>query len=162
MKICRQLKYLKPWWFRYRPVWCCSYLSRLMTEPRKWHVRPPMTQISLGIRPVWSVFAVRLKKHWALSYPLSVPRRLWSYWSDAQADLSLRWADMSVCWFWRVAAHFVCLCGFYYEVFHVVLPCSLFLTHICLVVRSILINWTSPVPILAVSGVLFHFLLYFE
>ena len=38
------------------------------------------------------VFAVRMKKHWVLSYPLSAQRRLWSYWADAQADLSLRWA----------------------------------------------------------------------
>ena len=31
------------------------------------------------------------------------------------------------------------------------------LTHICLVDPSILINWTSPFPILRVSGVPFHF-----
>ena len=30
------------------------YMSRLMTKPTKWHVRPAKTQISLGIRPVWS------------------------------------------------------------------------------------------------------------
>ena len=29
-------------------------LSRLMTKPTKWHVRPAKTQISMGIRPVWS------------------------------------------------------------------------------------------------------------
>ena len=34
---------------------------------------------------------------------------------------------------------------------------SLFLTHICLVDPSILINWKSPFPILGVSGVLFYF-----
>ena len=28
------------------------HLSRLMTKPTKWHVRPAKTQISLGIRPV--------------------------------------------------------------------------------------------------------------
>ena len=33
-------------------VW--HYLSRFMTKPTKWHVRPAKTQISLGIRPVWS------------------------------------------------------------------------------------------------------------
>ena len=38
------------------------------------------------------VFAVRMKKAWVLSYPLSVQRRRWSDWADAQADLSLRWA----------------------------------------------------------------------
>ena len=30
------------------------YLSHLMTKPTKWHVRPAKTEISLGIRPVWS------------------------------------------------------------------------------------------------------------
>ena len=37
------------------------------------------------------VFAVRMKKPWVLSYPLSTQRRLWSDWADAQAYLSLRW-----------------------------------------------------------------------
>ena len=40
-----------------------------------------------------SVFAVRMKKAWVLSYPLSAQRRRWSGWADAQADLSLRWAQ---------------------------------------------------------------------
>ena len=44
------------------------------------------------------VFAVRMKKPWVLSYPFSAQRRLWSGWADAQADLSLRWAQ----------SHFVC------------------------------------------------------
>ena len=38
------------------------------------------------------VFAVRMKKAWVLSHPLSAQQRLWSDWADAQADLSLRWA----------------------------------------------------------------------
>ena len=38
------------------------------------------------------IFAVRMKKAWVLSYPLSAQRRLWSDWADAKADLSLRWA----------------------------------------------------------------------
>ena len=38
------------------------------------------------------VFAVRMKKAWVLSYPLSAQRRLWIDWVDAQADLCLRWA----------------------------------------------------------------------
>ena len=38
-----------------------------------------------------SLFAVHMKKAWVLSYPLSTPRRLWSDWVDAQADLSLHW-----------------------------------------------------------------------
>ena len=64
-----------------------SNLSRLMTKPTKWHVRPAKTPISLGICPVWSVFAVRMKKDRVLSYPLSAQRRLWS----DQSDLCLRW-----------------------------------------------------------------------
>ena len=51
-------------------------MSRLMTKPTKWHVRPAKTQISLGIRPVRSVFAVRMKKHWALNY-------LWAHSEDS-------------------------------------------------------------------------------
>ena len=68
-----------------------NQLSRLMTKPTKW-LHPAKTQISLGIRPVWSVFAVRMKKAWVLSYPVSAQRRLWSDWANARADLSLRWA----------------------------------------------------------------------
>ena len=52
-------------------------------------------QISQGIRPVWpSVFAVRMKKAWVLSYPLSAQQRLWSDLAYGQADLSLRWAHI--------------------------------------------------------------------
>ena len=50
------------------------------------------------------VFAVRMKKAWVLSHPLSAQGRLWSDWADAQADLSLRWAHMSSCWFCHEAA----------------------------------------------------------
>ena len=32
--------------------------------------------------------------------------RLWSDWADAQADLSLRWVQLPLCWFCRAAAHF--------------------------------------------------------
>ena len=38
------------------------------------------------------VFAIRMKKALALSYPLSAQRRLCTDWADAQADLSLRLA----------------------------------------------------------------------
>ena len=55
------------------------------------------------------VFAVRMKKPWVLSYPLSAERRLGSDWADAQADLSLRWAHMQLCWFCHEAAHLFCL-----------------------------------------------------
>ena len=41
------------------------------------------------------VFTVRMNTAWVLSYPLSAQRRRWSDWADAQADLSLRWAQSS-------------------------------------------------------------------
>ena len=79
-------------------------MSHIVTKPTKWPVRPAKTRINLGIRPVWSVFAVRLKNARVLSYPLSTQRRLirlgecpgWfeSDWADAQADLTLRWAHV--------------------------------------------------------------------
>ena len=50
------------------------------------------------------VFTVRMKKAWILSYPCSTYQRLWSDWADAQADLSLRWAYRSFCWFCHVEA----------------------------------------------------------
>ena len=80
-------------------------LSHGMTKPTKWSVRPVKTQISLGIPPsLIRVSTVRLKQNWVLSYPLSAQRRLWSDWSDAQADLSLRWAQKSFCWFCHAVA----------------------------------------------------------
>ena len=41
-----------------------NFMSHLVKKTTKWHVHPAKTQISLGIRPVWSVFAVRMKKAW--------------------------------------------------------------------------------------------------
>ena len=61
-------------------------------KTNKMTVRPAKTQISLGIRPVWSESSLRMKKAWALSYPLNAHQRLWSDCAEAQAKLSLRWA----------------------------------------------------------------------
>ena len=46
------------------------------------------------LRSLMRVFAARMKKAWVLSYPLSAQQRLWSNWADAQADLSLHWANI--------------------------------------------------------------------
>ena len=54
-----------------------------------------------------SVFAVRMKKPWVLSYPLSAQKSHWSNWADAQADLSLRRAHSHYCWFRHVAGQLV-------------------------------------------------------
>ena len=49
------------------------------------------------------VFAVCLKKHWVLSYPLSALQRLIRL-RGCHADLSLRWVHMPYCWFCHEAA----------------------------------------------------------
>ena len=55
----------------------CKYEPR-HDKANKISLRPAKTRISLGIHSVWSVFTVRMKKAWVLSYPLSAQRRLWS------------------------------------------------------------------------------------
>ena len=57
------------------------------------------------------VFAVRMKKAWFLSYPLSAQRRHCEDWADAQADPSLRWAHMQFRWFSHKAAHVLSMAG---------------------------------------------------
>ena len=68
-------------------------------------VCPAKTQISLGIRPVWSVFFVRMKKAWVLSYPSSAQRRLIRLsrcpgWSESSLGAQ------SFCWFCHEVAYF--------------------------------------------------------
>ena len=83
---------------------------------------PAKTRISLGIRPVYRVFAVRMKKAWVLSYPLSGQWRLWSDWADAQADLSLPWAHSHFVGF--VMSRLICVI-MYRQREHLILPASL-------------------------------------
>ena len=71
-------------------------------EPRhdktnKIAVRPAKTPPSLI-----KVFAVRMKKPWVLSYPLSAQRRLCSDWADAQVNLSLRWTHTHFVMSWLI------------------------------------------------------------
>ena len=58
------------------------------------------TQISLGIRPVWSESSLSARA-WVLSYPMSAQRRLWSGWSESSLGAQ------SLCWFCHEAAHIV-------------------------------------------------------
>ena len=59
------------------------YMSRLVKETTKWHVRPVWWESSLS--------AWRKLRSLASSYPLNA-QRLWSDWADAKSDLSLGWA----------------------------------------------------------------------
>ena len=81
--------------------------NNVTREPRhyktnKMSVRPAKTQISLGIRPVWSESLQCAQ--WVAKDPNFLhadskdsdqdwadTQGLWSDWVDAQADLSLRW-----------------------------------------------------------------------
>ena len=72
-------------------------LTASICEPRhdktnKMSVRPAKTQISLGIRPIWSESS--LCAQWVAKDPsfLHADSEDWSDWADAQADLSLCWA----------------------------------------------------------------------
>ena len=75
VSICFLLVRLEVWFMLVAlPVHFRYYFSRLMTKRTKWPVRPAKTQISLGIRPVWSEPSLSawrkvgpLAPHWAHS-----------------------------------------------------------------------------------------------
>ena len=88
--------------FRKHCIW--HNLSCLMTKPTKWHVRPVKTQISLGIRPVWSEYS--LCAQWVAKDPSflhvdsedsdqtgRMPRLIWVF------------AGHTFCWFCHEVAH---------------------------------------------------------
>ena len=64
------------------------HMSQRMTKPNKWHVRPAKTQISLGIRPVWSEYS--LCAQWTSQDPSFLHADSkdsdlggWPYWSES-------------------------------------------------------------------------------
>ena len=78
---------------------CNSNKNNIFVESKPQHdktnkvtVRPLKTQISLGIRPVWSESS--LCAQWVAKDPsfLHADSEDWSDWADAQSDLSVRWA----------------------------------------------------------------------
>ena len=82
---------------------CCwtHNISRLLTKPTKWSVRPAKTQVSLGIRPVWSESS--LCTQW-VAKDLSFLHAD-SEDSDQTGHLSLHWEHMPFGWFCHEAAH---------------------------------------------------------
>ena len=70
-------------------------------------MHPAKTQLSLGIRPVWSEYS--LCAQWVAKDPsyLHALSEDWSDWANAQADLSLRWAHSSFFWFCHEVAQMV-------------------------------------------------------
>ena len=81
-------------------------MSQSMTKPTKWPLRQAKTQIRLGICPVWSVFAVRMRKPWILSFPWSAQQRLIRLCGNAGWSESLLSAH-HFCWFCHAAAQIV-------------------------------------------------------
>ena len=91
----------QPMWKEYLPVssvhscqslhsWHTHYMSHVMRKPTKWHVLPAKTQISLGIRPVWSGSSLSawrklgsLAAHWMHSEDSDqtgrIPRLIWVF-----------------------------------------------------------------------------------
>ena len=63
-----------------------------MKKPTKWPVHPAKTQISLSICPVWSESLLCTQLVAKDPMFLYADREDWSYWGDAQIDMSLRWA----------------------------------------------------------------------
>ena len=57
------------------------HLSRHLTKSTKWPVRPVKTQISLGIHPVWSVFAVHSMSSQGTKVSSCGQQRHWSDWA---------------------------------------------------------------------------------
>ena len=87
---------------------CERWVSCCKTNPTKWPVHRVNTQISLGIRPIWSQSSLSAWRNFGpYSYPLSTQRRLWSDWMHAQSDLSLRWVHISFCLFCHASAQMV-------------------------------------------------------
>ena len=90
-------------------------IIRIFDKTNKMTVCPAKTQISLGVRLVWSrVFAVHSMEDLSFLHVASKDSdqtgQIWSNWADAQADLSLGWAYMPFCWFCHAAAHlYYCL-----------------------------------------------------
>ena len=90
------------------PTYYCEPLETLQDKTIKMTCAPSKDSGQPGHLPIWwSVFAVCMKKHWALNYLLSTQWRLWSDWAYAQADQNLRWGHMSFCWVCCAAAHFI-------------------------------------------------------
>ena len=71
---------------------CCIWAATWQNQQSE--CAPSEDSDQLGHPPsLIRVFAIRMKKPWVLSYPMSAQRRLWSDWADAQADLSLPWGQ---------------------------------------------------------------------
>ena len=91
-------------------------MSRLMTKPTKWHVRPAKTQISLGIPPVWSESSLSAWRKLGCELSIKTAKTLIRLgecpgWSESSLGAQ------SFCWFCHEAAHIYIylFCFFWYD-----------------------------------------------
>ena len=89
-----------------------NHLSCDMTKPTMWLCTQRRLRSAWASTSLIRVFAIRMKKAWVLSYPLSAQRRLWSDWADAQADLSLCWGHSHLVGF---VMSWLIFCGHYVD-----------------------------------------------
>ena len=83
-------------------------------DSRKKHFEPPHKTNKMTFVPsedsdqpsLIRVFAVHSMGSLGPNFASGGQRTLWSDWVDAQADLSLRWAHGSFCWFCHAVAQF--------------------------------------------------------
>ena len=75
-------------------IFCCRYIWATSWQNQQSDCALSEDSDQPGHSPsLIRVFAVRTKKAWVLSYPLSAKQKPWSDWVDARADLSLRWVQ---------------------------------------------------------------------
>ena len=103
-----------------------DYMSRVMIRPLQWHVFQVKTQISLGIRPVWSESS--LCAQWVAKDPIflhadsedsdqtgRIPRRIWVFAGRTRhfVGIVMRWLTWDFAnhtgFFCKPLVHCVCL-----------------------------------------------------
>ena len=148
------------------PLWRPRGISQLVSGPyyvtrdtgSNIHIGAKLS--SLGRAKVFSSVATNFRLNTIVS--ISEISSLYLASVAAQAGLSLTWSETPKTGF--LVAWLICNCPWTDSVKTktIAFRGSPFqnLTHICLMDPSILINWTSPFPILGVSGVFFIFILF--
>ena len=76
-------------------------MSRIVTKPTQWHVRPAKTQVSLGIRPVWSESSLSAWRKL---------RSLATHWADSEESDQTGRMPRLIRVFAGRTCHFVCFC----------------------------------------------------
>ena len=155
---------LKHWWRSPKWCWNCfnrvvlhaplqNKMSHLMTKSTKWHVHPMKTQISLGLRRVWSESSLcawrklgSLATHWAHSEDSDqtgwMPRLIWVFAGCSHfVGFVMRWLKFPCrnFWFWPNRFSLNVLISPF-------TPSGLF---------EILANWASTFVTWGVSGLVF-------